>query len=273
MSGIMPTPPTTLAPGLPPVAKDSVAFAATLRSSIRRVTSLSSRPIAAFDLDNTLISGDIGDALFASLARNGRTPSLRWGEYEELLRTKKTTAYRRVVAALDGLSVKEVEHQLGSILGASSRTIVCDGVSVPVPRPRRFMKGLVQELQTSGWEVYVISASAQAAAESASGYFFGIPRERVLGVRSVIDRGRFTRELVEPAPVGAGKADVYRASIGSERPLLVAGDSMLDLPMMDLASSVGICLWCGTEYGETVRRTLAPREFHLLPELLASDLQ
>ena len=174
---------------------------------------------------------------------------------------------------MNGLTVTEVERHLDSILRGHAKEIVCDGASVPVPRARRFMKGVVQELRTTGWEVCVISASAHIAAEAASEYFFGIPRQRVFGVRSAVDQGRFTREILEPAPIGSGKADVYRNSVGLEQPLFVAGDSMMDLPMMNLASAAGLCLWCGDRYGDIVRRSLAPREVHILPHLLASDLQ
>ena len=257
-----------------PVSLDEgPAFEERFRFIIRDLTAAAHRPIAAFDLDNTLLSGDVGDALFAMLVRNGRSPGFGWSEYAALLRSKKTAAYRRVVTALEGLPISEVELLVAELLQSRLPHIVCAGERVRVPRARRFMKGLVRELQNSGWKVYVLSSSAQIAAESAATRLFEIPREQVFGVRLEVEQERFTRDLVEPAPISTGKVDVYTRFISAERPLLTAGDSILDLPLMDLTSPGGCCLWCGGGDGKIVRRTLARRNVQLLPESLASDLQ
>ena len=38
--------------------------------------------IAVFDLDNTLIEGDIGDAVYALLLRNGMVPARAWEDIQ-----------------------------------------------------------------------------------------------------------------------------------------------------------------------------------------------
>lgn len=117
------------------------------------------------------------------------------------------------------------------------------------------MVALIQAFEAKGFEVWIVSASAQPLVE-VMGARVGVPRERVIGVRlKADDSGRLLPELApgpSPCPEGGvmtwrqGKACYIEAIIGRS-PAFVAGDSVTDLEMLELATDLRLVLDRGKE--------------------------
>jgi phosphoserine phosphatase len=93
------------------------------------------------------------------------------------------------------------------------------------------MKGVVKNLQNFGFEVWIISASPELLYEKFVHRVLGIPENRIIGVKSVIDHGIITNTMVYPIPQAQGKAKTIATFI-KVKPLFAAGNSMGDLEMI-----------------------------------------
>jgi len=234
------------------------------------------RRIAVFDLDNTLLIGDIGEAVFARLLHDGAKLACTWQEYEAFLRCDQSAAYRIVVEAMAGLSPGEVEEATVRALNQQEACVEIEGAEVPVPRVNRVMREFVGELQERGYEVYVISASNQTSVRIVTEDFFGIPPERSFGLELELSHGHFSQVLKYPYPIGAGKAELYRAVVGVTAPLMTATDSLIDAPLLSLTDRHGLSVWVGKSRSEfrAIRARLAlPQHFCFVQRPKAQNLR
>ena len=122
-----------------------------------------------------------------------------------------------------------------------------DPAPVRIPagiRPFAEMFELVQRLQKAGWDVRVVSATAELVVARFAARA-GIPADHVHGVRAVTRGGRLTTKLSQKT-WGQGKADVLRRRAG-RAPLLAAGDSNSDLQMLESAKGESLVVDRGTE--------------------------
>ncbi|MBJ7881982.1 HAD family hydrolase [Gelidibacter salicanalis] len=99
------------------------------------------------------------------------------------------------------------------------------------------MRELLANLETYGFEIWVLTASPEVLYQKFVSENLGIPVNRIIGVKSVISHGKITDNMVYPIPQDYGKAEAIQTVIKS-RPLFVAGNSRGDLEMMN--ESVGI---------------------------------
>jgi phosphoserine phosphatase len=209
-----------------------------------------SRPakkIAVFDLDNTLLVGDIGESVFAALKLRGYLPGVAWDKYRRILNSNKMEAYCRVVTAMSGLPERLVHRVTLDVLSRKDHYLELEKSFIPVPYAHPIMAQLVSYLRLIGYQVHVISASNEISARLAAWHFFEIPPFNVFGIRQRQQRGTLTDELIEPLSIGVGKVDVYRKYIGVVDPLIAGGDSPLDVPMLQLTDSRGLSLWVGED--------------------------
>jgi phosphoserine phosphatase len=97
---------------------------------------------------------------------------------------------------------------------------------------RGAMGELLGALVAAGWDVWVVSASAEVLVRAA---LAGLPvrPDRFLGMRLPLVDGRYGREVERPYPWREGKVEALRAA--SVTPTFAVGDSQGDLPMMHLA--------------------------------------
>ncbi|MCX5797611.1 MAG: hypothetical protein NTY77_19140 [Elusimicrobia bacterium] len=111
-------------------------------------------------------------------------------------------------------------------------------------RPHKEMFDLVRRLQEAGWEVRIVSATAEwIVARFAA--LAGIPPERAHGVRVRLRRGRLTTLLTQRT-WGQGKADTILRLAG--RPsLLAGGDSNSDTQMLELSQGERLVVDFGRE--------------------------
>jgi phosphoserine phosphatase len=224
--------------------------------------------IALFDLDNTLLVGDIGEAVFVQLLTNGLSLKCTWEEYQSFLRRDVSAAYRLVVESMAGLTIREVEEATVKVLKNPDSTIKYGKAEVPVPRPHPGMKKFVMQLRKLKYNIYVISASNQTSVRIAAEEFFGISPECSFGIETKITGGRLSATLVKPYPIGGGKKEVYHKHIGPSAPLVTATDSINDVQMLSLTDPVGLSVWVGKNRAEfkAVKEQIGqPQRFCFVP--------
>jgi phosphoserine phosphatase len=240
-------------------------------------------PVAAFDWDNTMIRKDIGEAVFYRTVREmsfrfdepgfwdliprefgrgelrrsleavralpaaqaRRSPDYR--RYRELFheiyeRVKKEgpgmgIEYGWLVQLMAGFSKEELERFADETI--AEELAAPDGI-----RPFREMFELVKQLQKAGWDVRVVSATAEWVVARFAARA-GIPADHVHGARAATRGGRLTTRLTQKT-WGRGKADVLRRRAG-RAPLLAAGDSNSDLQMLESSKGESLVVDRGVE--------------------------
>lgn len=182
-------------------------------------------PLATFDWDNTSIRGDIGEAVLEHLDQlDGGS---RVGDYQRLLGAHgKVVAYPAAATALAGYTAAELREIVVDVVDAR----IQDGRLALRPE----MHDLYATLRDRGWEVWVVSASAEAIVAPFAA-FYGVPAERVIGMRLAADaQGRLLPTLAGPSTFRQGKVDAIDRFIG-RRPTFAAGDADTDLEMLHAA--------------------------------------
>ncbi len=212
--------------------------------------------IAVFDLDDTLIIGDIGEALFAQLKKEGFDIPFTWKEYRELINSGRPgEAYISMCSCMEGISTSYLKSTVNSILDTDENFISFyeenETINVLVPKPSPMMKSIADILRAYNCDLYVISSSHSIAVTIVAGRYFKIDPSHVFGVKNreeeTGDTTFLTSEILEPIPVREGKALVYFSKIGSERPYLVFGDSANDTWLFNLAKPEGMAVYLGND--------------------------
>lgn len=185
------------------------------------------RVIACFDADGTIWAEDIGEAMLRLLAAAGLLPSEKrpwqevYGEYEERVRKDRCAGYAWAVEVMAGLREEEVVRWSKAF-----------AASWPNYRPQ--MVRLLQALEEGHVEVYIISATCEWLVRAAAG-LMGIEESRVYGIRSRVQNGVLTSEVLKPITCGPGKVEAIRKYIG-QMPDIAVGDSPGDTEMLEAAS-------------------------------------
>jgi phosphoserine phosphatase len=220
--------------------------------------------IALFDLDNTLLVGDCGDALFAQLKINEQHKNkpltihkkmipFTWTEYQETLKTKgKVEAYSKVITCMAGLPLKTLLETSQQVMQSDLEYLELEGVKIPAPYPYPPMQALLTRLRSMGYEIYVISATNQYTVRYVAKKYFDIPESHVFGMLPTIVNDPKYGEIIGdeidgPVTVVEGKVEVYKKNIGSTPPIISGGDSTTDIMMLNLTSPNGLIIWVGED--------------------------
>ena len=224
----------------------------------RIVKDNSKTKIAVFDLDNTLLEGDIGDAVLLRLKQlekkervtiTNKIIPLAWQQYMDMIETKgKWTAYKRVVTSQAGIPLDKFLGITRDVMAMKEDYLELAGVKVPVPRPNKLMKALVLYLQSLDYQIYVISASNHYSVVYVAETFFNIPAANIFGMKPTLRQDEkhgtvLGNKIDGPVTVGEGKAETYRRYVGTIPPLLTAGDSTTDFEVLNLVDPQGLCIW------------------------------
>ena len=201
--------------------------------------------VAVFDLDNTLIVGDIGEAVYAQLAADGVPMSVTPDIYRVLLEIDRTRAYEESVRAMEFISVDTVIEATRKVMCSNEESLEFGGERIPVPRPNMMMKELVRLLRFLDFTTYVISASNDVSVKIIASEWFGIPVANAWGIRSVMQNGRFTDDLHQPVPISEGKVALYHQNTNGVIPAIVATDNILDLPLIQMCDPHGMAFVVG----------------------------
>lgn len=172
--------------------------------------------IAVLELDETMISGDVSEALLAQLQALGRMDQ-RWRELPTAVKVRTYdepfAIYDRICVelgraqcrawlaqALAGFDiddlVKAVDDLGRSPKAQTVKSSAEKSIVVRDPRPYPEMKQLVKALESASIDVYVITASPVVAARAYAAKHFGIAENRVYGIANLLElRGTVYRDI------------------------------------------------------------------------------
>lgn len=224
---------------------------------------LSQSDVMVFDCDQTLINGDIGEACLR-LALSERwviSHDAWWAHFidagfpltevkawrnayeQESDHESHTSLAETLWLAYQQLCELDVhsayvyaarlvyQHQPAEVIALVERALNSD--STVSFRPT--MSAFVQEIQKQA-KVWVVSSS-QASLVRVIADYYQIPNQQVIGIDFTLDSQQaFTDQLILPAPIGAQKVDALQLFC-SKIPLMMAGDSKHDLPLMKYSKS------------------------------------
>lgn len=219
-----------------------------------------------FDLDGTLIEGDIGETLFyhsllsVSLYAHSdekwskpfsgldpKEPIPVRGESAQLLFDYQTAlaegefekAYTRTAIWLESFPREEMELLLVRMLAVNTHPVhmpcrvYANGTSQDIQinygvRVKADMRALVRIFREQGARLWIVSASPQVVCELV-GREFQIQPQNILGVKTSADGKQVSR-----FPWGAGKVRVLHEA-GVTQPYFAFGDGEGDIEMLSLA--------------------------------------
>jgi len=206
--------------------------------------SLTKNQYAAFDLDNTLLIGDIGEAVFALLVKKKIVKNFGWKDYLELIEINREDAYFKVIEVMNNLELKIVENITKEIIKTSDVNIEIEGYKIPIPKPNPIMQSIVTFLNASGIEVNVITASNRISAEIVCWEYFDIPANKVFGARVDIAYNKKLRVKFNEIPYGEKKVEVLKKEFIT-KPVFTGGDGIWDRFLLSYTKQDGVRLWVG----------------------------
>lgn len=210
---------------------------------------LTGKPYAAFDLDNTLLINDIGEAVFASLVKKKIIKNFSWDDYLGLLKQDREAAYRKIIEVMTGLKLNKLKKITYEIIDSLDSYIEIDDKKIPIPKPNPIMQSIVSLLITKGVEVFVVTASNKVSAEIACWKYFGIPSSNVFGATVEIDRQKRISFKAIEVPYAEGKVTVLKRKF-RHNPIVTGGDGVWDKFLLDYTKSDGIIFWLGIDKDE-----------------------
>lgn len=210
------------------------------------------KPYAAFDLDNTLLIGDIGEAVFASLIKKELIQGFSWQDYQDLLCLNREAAYIKVIGIMDGLELDTLKKVTCEVLKTDNPNIEIDTVFIPCPKPNLIMQSLILFLRKMEIDVIIVTASNQISAEIVCKKYFDIPSSNVFGVPVSYDINRILAYKPSGIPYGIGKVTVLKSKF-SHKPVITGGDGIWDKYLLDYTSDNGIRLWLGHDIQEYLK--------------------
>ena len=206
--------------------KSQACLAIRLQREIEERGAGLSGAFAAFDADGTLWPGDANRAF---MEHEGNLPDLLSGEGWRGRRAERCAELARRQAGL-----------LPAELRVRSQKALAAGPLRAFP----LMAGLFRLLKARGAAVYVISASLEILVEEAL-KAAGLFADKVCGAKTYTEGGRLSARIFPPLPYGPGKKEaLLRLSggrgggpaSGGSRPLLAAGNTLSDLPLLEAAA-------------------------------------
>ena len=226
--------------------------------------------IALFDLDNTLIVGDIGDAVFAQLLVDGFSLLLTWKEYQRLCKENHHSAYMEVMRAMEGVTLEYIIQVSKRVLQSDRKFIVCEGERVRLPKPNLLMQEIVRLLRERHYSIFIVSASNDISAKIAGSVLFDVPISNIAGINPDLPDNKLTLNMFEPNPVGIGKVVHYHFMSGDRMPMIIAIGSALDIPLLHLCDPDGIAIIVGQDpelYEKAKRELPTTVHLHRIPQL------
>jgi phosphatidylglycerophosphatase C len=198
--------------------------------AVDRVLAAPPGPVV-FDMDGTLLTGDIGEEVFLRLVRAGHIPpALRElvgpdviSGYRRFQRTgPHEIHYKACCLALAGLSRRDISDIV--------QNVFMDGLV----RPRDVVIRLAQRMRESGHRIWVVTGTNTRVGRAVMGHI-GLPFAPVVGMDLAMAHNILTDRIIGPVLYGHGKVEAIRDKIRS-LPLFAIGDSPGDLEMLSLAT-------------------------------------
>ncbi|PQL94718.1 haloacid dehalogenase-like hydrolase [Apibacter adventoris] len=210
-----------------------------LESFLNSTLTKTERKVAVFDCDGTLLGQSpfyLSEEAIYSYAKDnyyGKTDAKskeKMKYIDELIHPKEEYGYlQNSLNFLSGMSPYEIEQ-----IGMNTYQQKFQGKFYPE------MKQLLANLKEYGFEIWVVTASTELLYQGFINYELGIPKERIIGMKSVISSdNKVTNKLIIPYPQDNGKAEAINTYIKT-LPMIVGGNSRGDMEMMNLATDLKI---------------------------------
>ena len=141
-----------------------------------------------------------------------------------------------ILAAFEGISVEDYEEQASEFLRSTQHPTLGRGYLDTAYAP---MRELLAYLEANGFSNYIASGGGRDFMRPITQELYGIPRERVIGSATALDytsdeRGGTITKRAEADFLDDGPQKPIRIwSRTGRRPLLAAGNSNGDIPMLD----------------------------------------
>ena len=187
--------------------------------------------IAVFNLDNTLLMGDIGEAVLAQLLADGFSLPLTWKEYQRLSKENPGSAYIEVVRSLGEATMEHIIQVSKRVLQSKQKFLVCDGEHVRLPKPNVLMQEIIRLLRERYYSVFIVSTSNDISAKIAGSVLFDVPINNIAGIKWKGLDDTLTSKVLEPISAGIEKVHQYRLMSGNLKPMIVATAGETDFPL------------------------------------------
>jgi len=195
------------------------------------------RKIALLDCDGTILGqvpyylADEAVYHYAKTHYKGKADAVSLSKMkivEQMLGMSNTeNAYiENRVRFFSGLTVEEIED-----IGRDTFHRMYRGKLYPE------IRRLISRLEDSEFEIWIMTASPEYLYQGFLSDILGIPKNRIIGMKSVVKNGITSDELVVPTTQEIGKEQYIRTYIKAE-PFLVVGNSRGDMEMMH--TSIGL---------------------------------
>lgn len=221
---------------------------------------------AFFDMDNTLLVGDIGELIILAILMSkfqenknlDMTLGMTWAEYNNCLAMNgEPFAYQEIIKAKEGNSIENLSKLTLELLSDKQPLKFIEGdyqILKPKPKPNKAIKIILKELIEREYHVYVITASSHYIAETViSNWFPEINLKNVYGVKNILNGNILTNELENPFPINEGKGLVIDSITKTFKPLITAGDSPNDLFMFNRTHNEGMKLIVNHKLKKTIK--------------------
>lgn len=215
---------------------------------------LKGKPYGAFDLDNTLLIGDIGESVFALLLKKKQIENFTWKDYLALLETNKLKAYKHIIDLMQGLKLSLLKQVTAEIINSKYNAIRLEGYKIPIPKPNKQMKLILKILKKKGINIYVVTASNEVSAKIICKKYFEIPPANIIGAEVAYNKKGIIKIGTKEFPYAKGKVNILKKKF-KNKPLVTGGDSPGDKYLLKYTAKDGIQFWLGKEVQTLVNGT------------------
>lgn len=183
---------------------------------------------ALFDLDGTLIEGDIGEAVLDLVVAGRGGSGWDWSAYHALIATDDPAERTRG-------SVRQAElaaQALAGLTAAEAEQLVDEAFARDMVRPQAPVCELAHRLARHH-RVWILTGSADVLGRAVA------PRlglERVIGLRLAFDGHTLTDRIIPPLTMASSKINAAWVATGRV-PAFAIGDSPWDAPLLHHARS------------------------------------
>ena len=211
---------------------------------------------AVFDMDNTILFGDMGDAALANLIENEVPIGMTWSDYLNMISDGEIVqAYKMASKVFSGMEVSCVRKLANIILDDTNSDINLyeddEPYKVQLPKINPIMHSVISYLLKLNFNIYIISASNQYLVEEVAARF-DIPASNCFGIKNKIQIADgvdiLDSKILNPVPVAEGKAKLFTKIFKKDKPIIAGGDSLIsDCHFLNLVNTPGIIFWLGKE--------------------------
>jgi len=208
-------------------------FFNSLCDSIKKALDDGANPIASFDADGTLWSGDAGLDFYKYQIENNLLsglPDNPWDAYIKYVTEKEDEALLWLAQINKGQTLTQVRQWAEDYINKKTNLGYFSGV-----------KKLITFLKDHGVDVYVVTASIKWSVEPAA-IKHGIQPENVLGIQTKVIDNIITDVQDGPVTWHEGKVTKLLEVTNGQKPFLTAGNSKGDLALLESATDIRLVI-------------------------------